>query len=184
MGAPVELLPWPLGGPGWGLGGGDPPGHSSNHICPCQTKTSVSGFPIGLVSTPGIKPQSPGLIALVQESAPFSLPRVPVLPSSVKTPPHRAQGTSMCRTLLRSPRNNGDQENGKHIPTGKPRLLQNSSQSKISPQKAWQGFTKVSLARRGKNSGEKSPWRASPTANSGPCGCLGGLRDLKGFATQ
>lgn len=52
------------------------------------------------MSTSGTKLQSPGLIALVQESASFSLPCVPVLPSSVKTPPHLAQGTSVCWMLL------------------------------------------------------------------------------------
>lgn len=41
----------------------------------------------------GIKPQSPGLIALAQESASFSLSCVPVLPSSAKTLPQLAQGT-------------------------------------------------------------------------------------------
>lgn len=42
-----------------------------------------------------IKPQSPGLIALVQEPVSFSLPCAPVLPSSVKIPPHFSQGTSI-----------------------------------------------------------------------------------------
>lgn len=44
-----------------GLGDGDPPGRSYNHISPCHRKISRSGFPSDLGSTSGFKSQPTGL---------------------------------------------------------------------------------------------------------------------------
>lgn len=84
----MELVPWPLGGSGCGLGV-----KTLQAAAPTTSVHAKHGLILRICVRN--KPHSPGLIALVQESASFSLPCVPVLPSSVQFPPHLAQGTSI-----------------------------------------------------------------------------------------